>query len=168
MFKLETGEGLPDATSYVDIAYATDFINFHYPEDSEWGLKSASQKELALVMATKFVDRLVKWAGEVYKTTQSLQWPRTEFKDADGRTIEAGTLPLKVKDAVVMVALESFTNDIYEEGALVTSIKYGSSSETYAGPVRDGGNSIVQRLLKDFKEFGYGSSSSNLITIHRV
>lgn len=168
MFKVEDGTGIEDATSYIDITYADEFINTYYPQDTDWDSKSNAQKELALMIATRFVDRLIRWNGRVFTKSQSLKWPRTEFEDVEGRTVEAGTVPVKVKNAVAELALESLTGDIYDRGVMLDSQKYGSSSEVYSGPIRDGGNQIVLRLLKEFKADGYGSSTSSIIVVERA
>lgn len=168
MFKLEDGSGLPDATSYIDDTYATEYIDTYFPEDTEWATKSQPEKELLLMTATAFVDRLVNWKGRVYNAYQALSWPRTAITDLEGRVIPSGTIPEKVKDAVAIMALESLSADIYDEGVLVTSMKYGSSSEFYAGPVRDGGNFYATRLLKDFKRLGYGQSYTSQVILERA
>lgn len=168
MFKVEDGTGIEDATSYIDVSYADTFINTYYPEDTEWDSKSEAQKELSLMIATRFIDRLVRWNGEIFKRTQALKWPRTEFKDVDGRIIEAGTIPTKIKNAVAELALESLTGNIHDKGVMLDSQKYGSSSEVYSGPTRDGGNELVLRLLEDFKADGYGASSSSMIIVQRA
>lgn len=168
IFKVEDGTGYEDSNSYVDVSYADDYVAFYFPEDTSWDLKSVGQKELTLITGTKFVDRMVDWSGEIFKQSQALKWPRTEFRDVDGRVITAGTIPSKVKDAVVIMAVESLTSDIYDQGVLLTSQKYGSSSETYSGPVRDGGNRAALFLLQDFKALGFGKSSSSIITIYRA
>lgn len=168
MFQLEDGTGLADASSYVTVEYADEYILFYFPEDVEWESKTRVQKELALIDSTGFVDKLVNWNSRIYTKTQALSWPRQEFEDAEGRIVSAGTVPLVVKDAVVAMALEGLTSDLHDEGILLTSQKYGSSSEVYAGPQRDGGNKAALRLARNFKRMGYGTSFTNLITLHRV
>ena len=168
IFKVEDGTGFSDSTSYVDVAYADSYISFYYPNDTQWSGKSQGQKELALVFATRFLDRNSKWVAELHKKTQALAWPRTEFKDAEGRTIDAGTIPMLLKDATTVLAYESLSSDLYDNGVLITSQKYGSSSETYAGPVRDGGNAAVSKILKDFRRLGYAASASTLLTVQRA
>jgi len=168
IFKVETGEGFSDSNSYSDIIYADEYISFYFPSDISWATKSESEKELALIMATSFVDNLLRWSGSIYNSTQALRWPRSSFRDSEGRLVEAGTIPTKIKNAVVVMALESLSNDIYDGGVLITSQEYGSSSETYAGPVRDGGNFHALNILDDFKSTGYGANNSSMITVRRA
>lgn len=167
-FKAEDGTGYDDSNSYVDEAYADAHVQFYSPEDTSWVALTLAQKQLALITSTRFVDSLLRWAGTSLKADQALRWPRQAFKDSDGRTIPAGTIPDKIKQATATLALESLTSDIYDEGVTLLSQKYGDSSETYSGPVRDGGNFYARRFLREFKDSGYGSNKSSLITVQRA
>ena len=168
LFQVETGEGLPDATSYVSVEYADTHISENFPDDTQWDSKTVSQKQRLLMGATSFVDSLLKWQSVLFLLTQSLAWPRDEFKDSEGRTITAGEVPTKIEIAVINIALESVTSDIFDEGVVLDSQKYGSSSEFYSGPQRDGGNVIVERIVRDFKHSGYGRAYSSLVELQRA
>lgn len=167
-FIIETGNGVDGATSYVDLVYADQYVEFYYPDELDWVDQTDARKQLALITATKFIDQIIDWKGNIFYTTQPLAWPRTEFKDSDGRVIKEGVIPQAIKEAVVQLAVESLKSDLYDEGVMLTSQKYGSSSETYAGPTRDGGNEVGRRVAKDLRRMGYGSSYSTMITIERA
>ena len=168
IFKVETGEGLDDATSYVDVDYADSRIAAMFPEDTQWSSKSTPQKQLLLMQSSSFIDGMLKWTSVLFLLTQRLSWPRGKFKDSEGRTIAEGEVPVKIKTAVVDLALESITADIFDEGVLLESQKYGSSSESYAGPERDGGNILVRQIMRDFQNSGYGRKHSSLIELQRA
>ena len=167
-FIIETGEGVDGANSYVDLVYADQYVEFYHPDELEWVDETDGRKQLALITATKFVDQIIDWQGNIFSVTQPLAWPRTEFKDAAGRVIKEGTIPQVIKESVVQLAVESLKNDLYDEGVMLTSQKFGSSSETYAGPTRDGGNEVGRRIAKDLRRMGYGSSYSTMITVARA
>lgn len=167
-FIIEDGTNVPNASSYVDVAYADQHIEFYYPDALDWVDLTMERKQRALIMATKFVDQLIEWEGNIFYKDQPLAWPRTEFEDAAGRTISEGTIPSLIKESVAELALESLQNDLYDEGVVLTGQKFGNSSETYAGPIRDGGNVTGRRIAKDLRRLGYGASYSTMVTVARV
>lgn len=167
-FKVEDGTGYEDSNSYSSVADADAYISLLFPTDTTWAALTDPEKESKLIIATQFVDSMVRWSGGVMNNTQALNWPRTTFQDAQGRLVEAGTIPKKIKEAVMALSFEGLANNIEDMGVPITSQKYGSSSETYAGPVRDGGNSVTLRFLKDFKDYGYGNQGSSMVILQRA
>src|SRR4051812_27095939 len=78
----EDGTGKPDANSYATASNADAYFDGHLYA-SPWTAASTSNKEKALVMATRLIDSLCHFYGFRFTTTQSLQWPREQCPDPD-------------------------------------------------------------------------------------
>src|SRR3954470_21426298 len=78
----EDGTAKVDANSYANV---TDGDTYHegHLYASAWTAASTSNKEKALVMATRLIDSLCHFYGFRFTTTQSLQWPREQCPDPD-------------------------------------------------------------------------------------
>lgn len=165
-FIVENGEGLDNATSYVTVEYVDDYIEF-VDVDSEWIDMDDEEKQLRIMQATEYVDNLLIWTSQLKSTDQSLNFPRNEFNDKQGRTIAADSVPSRIKQAVAVVTHTGLSQDIYDEGALLSSEIYGKSSETYYKPQRVGGSVELRNLKQTFLRLGYGRSGSTLVEIQR-
>jgi hypothetical protein len=82
MLVKEDGSGLPDANSYADAADGDAYHDGHVYA-SAWTAATTSQKETALVMATRLIDAYVEFAGRKASDAQALQWPRFGCPDPD-------------------------------------------------------------------------------------
>lgn len=103
MLVVETGEGLPNATSYASIDSA-DAYHIAYGNDA-WFDLSTDEKEVLLRRASRDLDLLL---GSVYDsapltTTQAFLWPRKEYINTLGNTITG--LPLLIANATAELAL---------------------------------------------------------------
>jgi hypothetical protein len=78
----EDGTGKPDANTY---ALAADGDAYHdgHLYASAWTGATTPSKEKALAMATRLIDGLFQFYGFKRLSTQALQWPRRECRDAD-------------------------------------------------------------------------------------
>lgn len=166
-FIVESGVGMNDATSYVSVEYADQYISFFYP-DSEWQELDEDEKELRLINATDYIDNFLVWTSTIKNENQALNWPRDEFKDRQGRLIGDDSVPKLVKEAVAVVAHISINHNIFDEGVLLRSEMYGNSQDTYAVPTRVGNSADIDNVRKKFLRAGYGRSATSIIELERA
>ena len=83
----ETGSGLPDANSYANVVDCDAFHDGHLYATT-WTGATTTNKEKALVLATRLIDASYQFNGWKTKTTQSLQWPREGAIDPDRKTLK--------------------------------------------------------------------------------
>lgn len=109
-FKVETGAGLTNSTSYVSTDYADDYFE---PTASKtvWLALSDEQKEYLLSWATRYIDQKADWKGTIYSETQALRWPREGAYTRDKIAIGGTVIPRQLKDAVCEVAKFLIDND---------------------------------------------------------
>jgi hypothetical protein len=79
----EEGSGAADANSYGAAADGDSYHDGHLYA-SAWTGATTAQKEAALVMATRLIDRCYQFGGFRASNTQALQWPRRLCPDPDG------------------------------------------------------------------------------------
>jgi len=166
-FVVETGEGLSNATSYVSLNYVDSYIEFRNI-DSEWFDMDDEEKELRIIQATEYIDNLLMWASTLKDTEQSLNFPRVSFEDKQGRTVSSDSVPEKIRQAVALTTFVGLSDDIYDEGALLSSESYGKSSESYFKPQRVGGNTELRNLRQNLLRLGYGRSGSSIVEVLRA
>lgn len=102
-FIVETGELVADATSYVSVEEANDYLSVR-PSFSTWDALSDSDKELKLIWATRLLDQRVTYKGTRYSSSSALRWPRTGVVDCDGTSIAYTVIPDALKEAVIEMA----------------------------------------------------------------
>lgn len=119
---VEDGSRVPNADSYVDIAFSDSYL----PVD-DWGSSFTDpEKEELLIQATRAVDRLYgkQFQSSVVTYDQPLLWPRLAFYDIHGRLRLATAIPVELKQGVCEIAkLLSQGSDPYVEnvGGIVKS-----------------------------------------------
>lgn len=96
--------GADDANSYIDVSYADTYLD-GLLNTSAWSSADAATKARAVITATAVLDRL-QFAGGRSTTTQALQWPRYETYDRDGWPFDSDEIPVAVKNATALLALE--------------------------------------------------------------
>ncbi len=103
---VEDGTNVTDADSYVSVSYADDY---HSNRGNTAWTGTDTVKEQALIKATDYVQQRYngKWQSTPTYTNQSLDWPRFNVKNVDSNEI-----PNRLKQAVCILALESFTTDL--------------------------------------------------------
>jgi hypothetical protein len=94
--------GSSTANSYISVAEADVFFA-NTVGNSAWP-SSGSNKEAALIEASRILDSQFKWNGFIANNDQALRWPRTDVYDADGRLLSAVSIPKLVKDATCNLA----------------------------------------------------------------
>lgn len=106
-FIVETGEGLENANSFI----STDFADEYFEDrgDSTWAATDYSDKEVALIRATDYINLSYDFVGSVSTTTQALEWPRDDAYDINGRSLE--DIPTVLKKATAELALQVLSDD---------------------------------------------------------
>lgn len=111
-FVAEDGSGKSDANSYVSLADANTYFT-DYGEPAEWTAASDSEKQVALVKGTQYLDSHYRWvSGEIGSSTQALAWPRDGAYDRHGRYIESTIVPEQVKQAACEAAVRDLQGEI--------------------------------------------------------
>lgn len=160
---VEDGSAKTDAESYASVQDGTDYFDKFGGGDS-FTSASQTEQEQALRNATRFIDQSVRWLSERLTDEQALEWPRVEFEDTRGITIEEDEVPNRVVEATIEMANQHLEQDLRADDPAITQESFGSSSVTYASPVR--GNSPSAIILKSLSS--YGSSSSAIRTVYRA
>ena len=83
--------------SYIAAAEA-DALLLPHPRRETWGAHSDTERELALLLATREVD-LLNFRGRLADADQALAWPRSGVVDSEGRIVDSDTVPDRVKQA---------------------------------------------------------------------
>jgi hypothetical protein len=117
--------GATDANSYVTLAEAEEYI-LDRIHSSAW--VAYTDKEQALVSASRMLDWYVKFKGIRTTAEQSMQWPRIQVTRPDGRTVDGNVIPNEVKTAVYELALSSLSADRMEDDPLggISTLKAGT------------------------------------------
>jgi len=119
----EDGTGLANANAYANAADGDAYHDGHLYA-SAWTGATTANKEKALVMATRLIDRLFQFHGFKRLSTQALQWPRRECVDPDnsngvvpgvlvarGPYLDETKVPPVVVDATCELARELLKQD---------------------------------------------------------
>lgn len=92
-----------NANSFCTIAEADAYHDGHLYAD-DW-LTTTAEKEKALVMATRIIDRSYYWEGIPTTAEQALQWPRYGlWKRGRLGTVNSELIPQELKDATAELA----------------------------------------------------------------
>lgn len=166
-FVVETGEGLPNSTSYSSTEAADDFSVFW--NRSEWTDLSQEEKERYLIQATRIIDTKLQFPKRILNQDQALQWPRENFIDINGRVVRG--LPDAIVESTIRVAIILSKGWNYNSQQKVLKAQsYGSSSETYLGGYvegRDSGFDEWNEILEMLKALGLGGKSLKQIDVIR-
>lgn len=74
--------------------------------------ETSVQKEAAIVIATQYVDLNNRWKGNIVSTAQSLDWPRANVRDNEGRLISNDVIPDQLKNAVAEYTKRQLAADL--------------------------------------------------------
>ena len=116
---------------YLDVAGSDAY--WAVRSDATWENADLAEKERALLEATQYLDGAYDWKGARYSLTQSLAWPRFGV-EVDGVTLDAATMPQKIKDATAELALEGLAGRLLParaRGGAIERVKAGSVEVAY-------------------------------------
>lgn len=112
VFLVEDGTGLTEATSYVSVSDADDYMLQNTAIFDDWDLLDQDVKEKVLSWSSRYLDQHARWNGVKTVETSGLRWPRTGVCDIDGLPIGPNTIPYQLEDATVELASYLMIDDI--------------------------------------------------------
>ena len=136
---LDATPGGAAANSYATRAEADSYHEGHY-YSSAWTALTTTQKDIALVMATRLLDEHVEWHGTKTTRGQALRWPRIGVRERDsmglypdpyyGYTLNSSTIPLFLKQATAELGRHLASEDRTTDADLLefSQISVGSLS----------------------------------------
>jgi hypothetical protein len=132
-FVVETGAGIANANSYASVAAADGYVADRGV--SGWASLLTSEKQMALVKATDYIEATYRdaWKGNRVSQTQALSWPRSGAY-ADGFPIDANVVPTAVINACIEMALKAANGEtlIADQGQRVKREKIDVIEVEYA------------------------------------
>ena len=124
---VETGEGLPNSNSYIDVAeleaYAADRLET-LPQDG---------KEALLIRSMDYLESIKNYKGMRVSAEQALAWPRSRVY-IDGFPLAQDRIPSLLKRAQAQLAIEAMSYDLMPstDGFAVASEKVDVIQVEYA------------------------------------
>lgn len=103
-FVIENGQGLNNANTFVSVEYADAYVAT-YGNDSLWLASTPAEKRDALRQASRWISTKHRYLGESVRIDQALAFPRFGLFDDNGYFVTHETVPLRVQEATVVVAL---------------------------------------------------------------
>lgn len=95
--------GAADANSYITSVEADSYHEARLHSDS-WTGASATNKDAAIVWATRLLDIHMDWEGTKSDILQALRFPRLGTRDRDGELYDSTIIPQPLKDATAELA----------------------------------------------------------------
>ena len=102
---VEDGTGLATANSYCSIVDADDHHSMRLHNTTWTSISSDTQKEMALMWASRLIDEEIDWYGVESTDNQGLRWPRTGVYDRGNDLIGEGQIPSDVIRATAEFAM---------------------------------------------------------------
>lgn len=111
---VEDGTGLVAADAYISVADADTY--FQASANSTWAAASNSDKEVAIVKATRYMEKRfgTKWKGLIASSEQALGWPRRYVYDERGTEL-ADQVPVQIARACAEYAVQALINPLIPE-----------------------------------------------------
>lgn len=164
---VEDGTGLPDANSYVDVEYATNYA-------TSIGAEFDPTDEASLVSATQAMDLLYgsKYLGTKLTADQALLFPRTDFVDDNGFTRSG--IPVELKKATVEAAIAQqagvtlVSNPSRDQVLTRKTSKVGDLEQTFEYADAATSTSQLTKVGLTISPILKAGSSSNFRAIHLV
>lgn len=122
--------GDPAANSFETVAEADAYFQTR-PGSDAWFELAPTEKEAALIQATRLITVGICWTGTPTTETQALPWPRTGMAARNGGLVADTAVPLDLKWATSELALALLTRDrVAENQADALGLK-----ELQVGPI---------------------------------
>ena len=124
--------------------------------NSAWGAASSDEHDAALREATQYLDGKYDWVGYIKSTDQSLNWPRSDAYDDQGRNV-SDIIPTKVEQACSELALQALSGTLVDpssdRGGKTKREKVGDIEvEYFSNASSQKTYSFVNMLLKGLDE----------------
>ena len=148
---IEDGSQVAGANSYITLSGTDEYFDGY--GDTRWSVgPTDAHKNAAILKGMRYLDGL-DWKGTTV-SGNSLQWPREDMVDRDGRDI----LTTEIPDVVVRAAYEAAVRSIggpanlqpdRERGGKVASEQVGSISRVYKRSApSETSYTVIMQLLK--------------------
>jgi len=115
---VEDGTIVTGANSYMTVAE----YKAYWLERGVVGCEDDPTIEASLVVSTQYIDLNNCWKGEIVSSAQTLDWPRSDVYDEQGRLIDASTIPTLLKNSLAEYAsrqlVESISPDADNSGSI--------------------------------------------------
>lgn len=108
-----------DANAYLTEAEATAYLTNGRLHTETWVAASVSDREKAIIWATRMLDSLINWYGSIRTLTQALAWPRSGVSDRDWRYYDYDLIPTPIKQATAELAFLLLSKDRSLEPSLL-------------------------------------------------
>jgi hypothetical protein len=120
---VEDGTVVPNADALVSRAFV-DAYNVNYVNSSTWVALSDDAKDRAIRQGTQFVVSRYegRWKGYIVDFDQTMPWPRYYCTDAEGLTVQQGTIPLKVMQAVAEISIKAAGTTLFDDQTITGSL----------------------------------------------
>lgn len=107
-FIVEDGTIVEDANAYITVAELKAYwLNRNDPlYDPDGNLQAA------IIIASQYVDLNNTWRGYIREDVQTLDWPRSEVIDDEGRRLSESAIPKALKNAICEYAKRQITSQI--------------------------------------------------------
>lgn len=150
-FVVEDGTGKDDATSYVTVAEADDYLAIvpeSWFEATAWSTLDNTEKEKALALGARLLDQKTKWRGSKAVEDSALRWPRVGAYDRDGIGVGSNVIPVQVKEAAIEMAKFLLSSNLTEGQNVdyLKSIEVDVISLTYQDET---GQSTLPSIIND-------------------
>ena len=131
--------GAATSNSYLTVIEAETYFDTRLSA-SDWSDAAAQDKIIALIMATRVMDKMWDWVSIRTDTTQVLDWPRIGVLSENKReTILNNVIPTAIKNATAEFAMQLLTEDRTLDSDIeklrIRSLKAGAVMLTFAGGV---------------------------------
>lgn len=145
-FVLEDGTGLSTSTSYIDVAYADDYLGESWAPG-----KSSTEKQNALIAGSEYVDARFfnKLRGRPLVNDQGLEFPRHGMYSVYGVPVEG--LPSDLKKAVAIYSEQFLLGTLYPTNE--TTAKEVKKKRTVVGPITTEIEYVGSNRAKEFLNF---------------
>jgi len=134
-FVVETGVGLPNATSYATV----DAFKAYHEDTCEALPAGTTNRKIrgALIEATRYLDRRYRtvFIGIRRLVTQSLEFPRINAFYGDGRIVE--NVPPEIQDATHELAFRALTTVLAPDPSYDDSNRVVTEFDERVGPIRE-------------------------------
>lgn len=107
---LDATVGGTTANSYVTRAEAVEYMSMRL-YTSAFDTLTDADKDKALMMASRLMDRLVCVVGTSTSPLQALRFPMVDLPSPTGGLVPADVIPVQLKEAVIELALLLATRD---------------------------------------------------------
>lgn len=127
---VEDGTGLSNSESYISLAAFQTYCDGRGYNYDAYDDEVIEQR---LRMATAYIDTIFRYKGARSKSTQALEFPRSDLFDWSALLVTG--IPNRVKHACAELAFTALTENLYqtlERGGRVTSESVGPVSVSYA------------------------------------